>query len=139
MRCFLDTSSLAKLYHSEADSAALRAQIQLTDELFVAELAWLELHSAFGRKVRRGDLPQAQADISLRAFGQDWPAFTHVPLSWHLLEEATRLLTKHAAFALRSLDATQLAAALAAGPLDAFFTHDQRLRAAALAKGLLVR
>lgn len=138
MRFFLDTSSLVKLYHSEAGSAELRAQIQVdTDILIVSELLWVEFPSAFGRKVRRGDLSQAQATISLSAFAHDWADFVRVALP--LLQHAAQLLQRHTALALRSLDAIQLAAALAAGPLDAFFSHDQRLREAAQAEGLPVR
>ncbi|MEJ7666702.1 MAG: hypothetical protein WKG07_47895 [Hymenobacter sp.] len=51
MKFFLDSSSLLKLYYQEADSAALRTQIQLDrDTLVVADLAWVELHSAFQTK-----------------------------------------------------------------------------------------
>ena len=60
-------------------------------------------------------------------------------MPWPLLQHAAQLVQKHSNLALRSLDAIQLAAALAAGPLDAFFTHDQRLRDAATAEGLPVR
>lgn len=53
--------------------------------------------------------------------------------------QAAKLAHKHQGIGLRSLDAIQLACALTASPLDAFFTHDQRLRDAALAEGLPVR
>lgn len=140
MRFFLDTSSLVKLYHSEAGSAELRTQIQpATDILIVSELMWVEFSSAFGRKVRRGDLLQAQAAISLGAFANDWTDFVRVALPLPILQNAAQLLERHTVLALRSLDAIQLAAALAAGPLVAFFTHNQRLRAAAQAEGLPVR
>ena len=87
------------------------------------------MRSAFGRKVRRGEL----------SLTQDWRNFERLPLQTNLLRQAADLLTKHHDLALRSLDAIQLAAALAAGPLDGFFTHDQRLRAAATNEGLPLR
>lgn len=136
MRYFLDTSSLIKLYHTEAESATLRAIIHDTDTFVVTNLTWVEMHSAFGRKVRRGELSLSQAAISLDFLTEDWPNFERLPLATDLLLQAADLLTKHHALALRSLDAIQLAAARAAGPLDGFFTHDQRLRAAAAAEGL---
>ena len=140
MRAFLDTSSLLKLYYSEADSAALLQQLNpALDTFVVAELTWVEMHSAFQMKVRQGVLTQASATQRLQLLAQDWPDFTHVPLTSSLLAQAAQLVQKHSALALRSLDAIQLACALAAGPLDAFFTHDQRLRDAATAEGLPMR
>ena len=139
MRLFLDTSSLLKLYYKEPDSLALRAQVSLDATLIVADLAWVEVYSAFQTKVRTGTLSQTWATRKLRLFALDWPNFAHIPLTTELLQRAGRLVSTHKRLALRSLDAIQLAAALAAGPLDAFFTHDERLRQAALAEGLPVR
>lgn len=139
MRFFLDTSSLIKLYHTEDGSTGLRAQLRNNDTLVVTELTWVEAHSAFGRKVRRGELMLEQAAISVNFFAQDWPQFEHLPLTTELLTQAAKLVQKHHLLALRSLDAIQLAAALAAPSLDGFFTHDNRLRDAATAEGLPVR
>lgn len=139
MRYFLDTSSLIKLYHTEQDSATLRAFFRDSDTFVVTDLTWVEARSAFGRKVRRGELSLAQAAISLDFLAEDWSQFERLALPTDLLRQAADLLTKHHTLALRSLDAIQLAAALAAGPLDGFFTHDTRLRTAALAEGLPVR
>lgn len=140
MTFFFDSSSLLKLYYQEADSAALRAQIQLNrDTLVVADLAWVELHSAFQTKVRQRVLTQNLATRRLRLLAADWPAFQRIALTPELLAQAAKLVRKHHVLALRSLDAIQLAAALAAGPLDGFFTHDTRLRAAAAAEGLPTR
>ncbi len=139
MRYFLDTSSLIKLYHTEEGSADLQSHFHDDDTFIVTDLTWVEAHSAFGRKVRRGELTLAQAAISLDFLALDWSEFERLPLQTDLLVRAADLLTKHHALALRSLDAIQLAAALVAGPLDGFFTHDQRLRAAAAAEGLPTR
>lgn len=138
-RIFLDTSSLIKLYHAEPDSAQLRQQVQPTDEVIVSGLTRVEMYSAFGRKLRRGDLPTGLAQTGLRLFEQDWLNFHVVALDAKCLEEAGYLLQRYTPLALRSLDAIQLASALAAGKLDTFFTHDQRLHDAALAEGLPVR
>lgn len=140
MRIFLDTSSLVKLYYNEPDSVALRAQINFQrDTLVVAELAWVEAWSALHTKVRQQVLTQADAAHRLQLLAADWPSFVHIPLATPLLNHAATLVAAHHALALRSLDAIQLAAALAAGPLDAFFTHDRHLHDAATAKGLPVR
>ena len=116
----------------------MRAFFRDGDTFVVTDLTWVAVRSAFGRKVRRGNLTLAQAAISLDFLAKDWPQFEQLPLPTKLLLQAADLLTKHHALALRSLDAIQLAAALATGPLDGFFTHDTRLRAA-LAESLPVR
>ena len=139
MRFFLDTSSLLKLYYKEPDSLLLRAQVPLDNELVVAELAWVEVHSAFQTKVCTSTLSQTWATRKLKLFALDWPNFTRIALTTDVLSQAATLIAIHKRLALRSLDAIQLAAALAAGPLDAFFTHDERLRQAALAEDLPVR
>ena len=139
MRAFLDTSSLIKLYHLEAGSLALRAQLASDVEIVVTQLTWVESTSSFGRIVRRGNLAPAAANIALQKLRSEWPYFQVIKIDEAMFQEAARLLDKHAALALRSLDAIQLACALAAGQLDAFFTHDQRLRDAAAAEGLPVR
>jgi len=139
MRAFLDTSSLVKLYRTEPGSTELRAQLDYDAEIVVTSLTWVESTSTFGRIVRRKDLTQAQADEGLADLQRDWVNFQVVQLSEAILLQAALLLRKHHALALRSLDAIQLAAALTAGPLDAFFTHDDRLQKAAAAEKLPVR
>lgn len=139
MRAFLDTSSLIKLYHLEAGSLALRAQLPDNVEVIVTQLTWVESTSAFGRIVRRGTLTQALAHAALQDLQTDWRQFTVLAIDQATYQLAAQRVQQHAALALRSLDAIQLAAALAAGPLNAFFTHDQRLRDAATAEGLPVR
>ena len=138
-RLFFDTSSLVKLYHAEPDSVQLRQQVRPNDELIVSNLTKVEMHAAFGRKIRRGELTQQAADAELLLFQRDWPEFTPIDLDAACLDATAKLVQRHHGLALRSLDAIQLAAALVVGPLNAFFTHDERLRQAALAEGPPVR
>ena len=91
-RIFLDTSSLIKLYHAESDSVQLRRQVQLTDEIVVSGLTRVEMCSAFGRKLRRGDLPATLAQTGLRLFEQDWPSFQVIALDAKCLADAGYLL-----------------------------------------------
>lgn len=139
MRVFLDTSSLVKLYHSETGSAELKAQLTGHVGIVVTQLTWVESTSAFARIVRRGSATPNEAATALSRLRAEWTYFEAVQLDEAIYQQAAQLVQKHTDLALRSLDAIQLACALAAGPLDAFFTHDQRLRAAALAEGLPVR
>lgn len=89
--------------------------------------------------MRRGSLTAQQAANALALLQHDWAAFEVLDIVAAHYQAAAELVVKHDSLALRSLDAIQLAAALAAGPLDGFFTHDDRLRQAALAEGLPVR
>ena len=133
MRIYLDASSLVKLYDpTEAGLAALTARLATAERIVLSDLAQVEFASAFQRKARRGDMAPELA-MGIAAF--DW-----VPLLPATLQLAAQLLEQHSALALRSLDAIQLACALApAAAIDLFFTHDQRLRAAAQASGLAVQ
>lgn len=140
MRAFFDTSSLVKLFDpGEADSAQLIASTATLSAIVLAELTKVEFVSALQRKIRRGDVTPEQAQAVIQTFDRASNSYEWVSLSTSVLQDAAQLLRRHTALALRSLDAIQLAAALAAGPLDAFFTHDERLRQAALAEGLPVR
>ncbi|WP_375417377.1 type II toxin-antitoxin system VapC family toxin [uncultured Hymenobacter sp.] len=139
MRAFFDTSSLIKLYHAEVGSAELRAQLSTSTQVIVTQLTWVESTSSFGRVARRGALTNEQAATALALLRHDWRLFEVVDITAAHYAAAAVLVERHQPLALRSLDAIQLAAALAAGPLDAFFTHDERLRQAARAEGLPVR
>lgn len=140
MRAFFDTSSLVKLFDpTEVDSVRLVAAAASFSQVVLAELTRVEFVSALQRKVRRADITAAQAQAVIGIFDRAGSSYEWVGLSTDVLQAATVLLQRHNVLALRSLDAIQLAAALAAGPLDAFFTHDERLREAARAEGLPVQ
>jgi predicted nucleic acid-binding protein len=140
MRAFFDTSSLVKLYDpTEADSSRLVTAAASLSAIVLAELSRVEFVSALQRKARRADITPEQAQTVTHFFQGGSGSYEWIALFTPMLQSAATLLEKHTALALRSLDAIQLAAALAAGPLDAFFSHDERLRQAALAEGLPVR
>lgn len=140
MRAFFDTSSLVKLFDpGEVDSAGLVATAATFSAIVLAELTKVEFVSALQRKIRRVDVTPELAQAVIQTFNGASDSYEWVSLSIPVLQDAARLLQRYIALALRNLDAIQLAAALAAGPLDGFFTHDDRLRQAALAEGLPVR
>lgn len=140
MRAFLDTSALVKLYDpTEPGVAALLQRLLPVSRIVLSELARIEFVSAFQRKVRRGDISPQQAASIIVTFRQSEADYAWVPLGAPVLTHAAQLLELHSAAALRSLDAIQLACALAfSSQVDVFFTHDQRLEAVAQASGLLV-
>ncbi len=110
--------------------------------LFAAQLARVEVVSAFWAKERAGALPPEDAQLLTSAFEADWSGtvsepggFAVVAITAELLDEAARLCARHG---LRAYDAIQLASAVAArnvnGECD-LAVYDQPLRRAAAAEG----
>ena len=138
MRAFLDTSSLVKLYDpTEAGCDALLAALAPVTQIVLSDLAQVEFVNAFQRKIRRGDILAVEAAAVLATFRQSLADYEWIALTGPVLAHAAQLLQEHSGLALRSLDAIQLACALAANSSTAlFFAHDQRLASAAQASGL---
>lgn len=136
---YLDTSWLVKLYVEEPDSAAVRAIADSDSEVVVSELAYVEFHSAIGRRRREGRITARAASSLLTRFKKDWTQRARVSVSREVLLRAADVMAAHS---LRTLDAVQLASALllAAGApeLPRFGAGDGRLVAAAAASGLPV-
>jgi uncharacterized protein len=62
---FLDTSTLVKLYHQELGSEIVEGWAATPSvQLWVSDLARVELHSVFSRKVREGELAEAPFSAS---------------------------------------------------------------------------
>ena len=126
--CYLDASPLVKLATPEAETDALRAVLDTFDARLTNRLATVEVARAL---LRRGVATSAlAAEVSEAFLGL---AITELDAA--IAESAGRLEPP----ALRSLDATHLASALALGDeLAAFVTYDARLAEAARAAGLQV-
>jgi predicted nucleic acid-binding protein len=140
---FFDTSALVKLYHCEVGTAEVEALFQQTEEaIVISELAIVELHSMFGRKVRTGEVSLHAQVEALRNFESDClHRFTVAPLSSAVLQRAKALLQTHGnSKALRTLDSLQNVACLSAGATEGkmFVCADTRLLKVAQIEGLLV-
>ncbi|MGH7774622.1 MAG: type II toxin-antitoxin system VapC family toxin [Candidatus Binatia bacterium] len=134
---FLDTSTLIKRYLHEKGSAYIRRLFQTNGAIFHQTfLAPLEMTSAFYRQHRGGQISIEELSFLLRSYA----AHSHrdyllIPHSESLMDMAEALISRHP---LRSLDAIQLASALAlrnslpaeAPPLI-FLAADERLNEAA--------
>jgi predicted nucleic acid-binding protein len=128
---FLDTSALVKLYHQELGSDVVEAWASTPSiRLWVSDLARIELHSVFSRKVREGELAEAALQRVLECFREDLlHRFQLVPLTPGLIEQAIGFLIEHGqTHPLRTLDALQMASALGIESYVVIFvTADKRL------------
>jgi predicted nucleic acid-binding protein len=67
MKIFLDTSSLFKLYHREADTAELEltfSRVKITG-IFFSEISKIEFSSTIWKKVRTKDITESEAKTTL--------------------------------------------------------------------------
>ncbi|WP_083325974.1 type II toxin-antitoxin system VapC family toxin [Hymenobacter coccineus] len=137
MSVFLDTSSLIKLYDdNETGSDDLRRHLNSREGIYLSALTRVEFVSALGRKYRRGELTLEKSSALQQAFEADHSTYGWIDLDPVVLKLAAQLLNRHMQLALRSLDAIQLASALAVQTLRVFITHDHRLHEAAVREGL---
>jgi uncharacterized protein len=119
---YLDTSALAKLVRTEAETPDLLAWLDGKDQLVTSSLARVELVRA-----ARQDGPEAQRQAATILVELD-----QVPMTYDLLDTAGALPQP-----VKSLDAIHLASAIRLrGALEAFVAYDKRLLAAADEAGL---
>ena len=142
---FFDTSAISKHYHAETGTAKVDALLGLPNaSQVISRLAVVELHSVFAKKVRTGELDQADFQKLARRFRGDVAArrLRVVRLTAAHFQSAERLirrigLTKN----LRTLDALQLAVAINLNepgqPIE-FVCADHALGTLAIAEGLSV-
>lgn len=139
MTVFADSSAVVKLYVDEEHTEKLE-ELSTT---VISAVCRVEVPSAIWRKARIGELTEAAASILVRDFEFDLAGtpesalrFVALDASIGLLERAAGLVPIHD---LKSLDAIQLASAIAARELDprcgTFACFDKSLSRAAAAHG----
>lgn len=136
---FADSSALVKLYADEAGHEVVRD----LDDIVVSQLARVEVPAAIWRKNRVGDLSAADAATLVANFEADYygtdedeQRFAVVSVTARVLDEAVRLVARHA---LRAYDAVQLAsatAAMKAAEVAQFACFDGSLSSAAAIEGM---
>jgi predicted nucleic acid-binding protein len=126
---YADASALVKLVLDEPESAALRTYFEGAD-LVSCELVLSEIP----RAIRRAAVtdPTLPRERLLARAGELLDAIGLLALDRDLLIAAGTLAEP----TLRALDAIHVAAAISAGPLDAFVSYDERQSAAARLAGL---
>lgn len=142
---FLDTSALLKRYVPEIGTHWMQSVADPQNQylLIIAQITWIELHSAIARRQREQSISAVQAEQITTAFHQHWNAqYFTVPTDLSIIKQAAELVHQHP---LRAYDAVQLAAALniqtqLSSPdisTFTFLTADDRLCTVASQAGLL--
>lgn len=137
MRC-VDTSALVQLFIDEAGSSEIR-RLARGRALATSDLTSAEMHAAFARLAREGQIAPAEHDGLEARFERMWSSMTRVGWGPPILEAIRPLLRSHT---LRGADAVQLTSALSlvgAGLDVTFVGCDERLVAAAVGASLPVR
>jgi len=139
---FLDSSALVRFYVQESGSNWVRSLTDLDENLiYVVSLAKVETISALTRRLRRGDITEAEFDQACNEAVADFVNhFRVVDLTNAIIEDAAMLARKHG---LRAYDAVQLAAAQDTGKIVlkiestqlTLVSADLELNTAAVSKG----
>lgn len=141
---YLDTSALLKLYVNEIGSQWLHHTLGADDVRVTAQIAIVEMGSAFNRRLREGTVQVDDYTRLAGRFRHDCLQFYHfMALNGPILNIAWDLLGRHP---LRSYDTVHLATALFIQELLTqadeapliFLSSDLRLNTVALAEGLTV-
>ena len=109
---FLDTSALVKRYVREIGSDWI---LSITDpatdnDLTISQITWVEVHSAFARRLRDGSLSAQRFDLIAQKVREDFEnEYRVIDVDQTLIETATELVMQHP---LRAYDSVQLASAL---------------------------
>jgi uncharacterized protein len=141
---FIDTSALVKYYHPEDGTQEVTRIIEGPGARhYISRLSLVETVSAFAGKFRLGHIDeQGFADLCRRFYYDIGQGRCRVmPVTTSRYQAAMQLIEKHFRMSLRTLDALQLAVALALshqGMIDHFVCADQRLCDTATEEGLSV-
>jgi len=138
---FCDTSAIAKLYVAEKESPAMRAKLESEDQVFVSELARVELMGVFHRQLREKKWTREQFMTAIRQFSNDdlGGFWTWLALDVTIIKAAasTYQALPDSVF-LRSADCLHLVTAMHHRFAD-IYTYDIHQTAAAAALGLKPR
>ncbi len=135
---FCDTSTLAKYYVPEPETAAVQSILDAADRVLLSELARTELMAVFHRRLREGKWSRGEFLAATRQLNHDDVAglWTWVALDSAIAREAANaFVTLPETVFLRAADCLHLITALRHGFSD-IHTHDHRQAAGASALGL---
>lgn len=135
---FCDTSTLAKYYVVERESAAVRAHLDAADQVMVSALARAELMGVFHRRLREQKWTRSQFLAVVGQFSKDDSGgfWLWVPLDDGVIEQSARTYaTLPGTVFLRTADCLHLVTALRHG-FEEIHTHDTHQIKAGPALGL---
>src|SRR6266487_5013608 len=141
---FLDTSALVKRYHPERGSEVVqRAFADRTARRLVSDISLIEVHSAFARRVRMGEITPEDFQAVKAAFAADVQSgrLSEEALDEMDKAEAARLVEHYGlSQELRTLDALHLAVMKRLGVrrLHTVYYADRALCAVLAAEGFTV-
>jgi len=139
MKIFLDTSSLFKLYHREADTDIIEkifSKYKVTN-VYLSEITKVEFTSTIWKKVRTKEITEALAKTTLELFDTDLIKYTFIASNSLLIEQARLLTSKYGLNGLRTLDSIQLSSAISLkSEVDLFVTSDKLLKSLLAIEGL---
>ena len=110
MNLYLDTSALAKLFFQEEGTDRVAEMVfDLSNVIWILDLAKIEFRSALFRRYRAGELNDEMLHIALDGFEKQLKRFRIEPITSSLITEADILLHRYGKTeGLRALDALQL-------------------------------
>lgn len=106
MILYLDTSSLAKVYITEAGSDDVRALVERAAVVTTSRIAYPELRAALARRRRDRTLKPKDFTMAKRAFETDWPRYVVVDVTTAICHDAGDLAER---YRLRGFDSIHLA------------------------------
>ena len=133
MTLYLDTSSLVKLYVTEAGSDVVRQLVGNARVVATSVVAYAETRASLARLRREGALTGSKLVSAKREFEEQWPTYLTLEATDSLCRAAGELAEK---YSLRGFDSIHLASfaevARRAGTDDTrFSSFDDRLNQAA--------
>jgi predicted nucleic acid-binding protein len=134
---YLDTSSLVKLYVTEAYSGLVRGWTKEAEILATCRVAYPEVISALNRRFRTGDLVKGDYDLLVKTFSSEWRCFAVIDFDEIVAGRLAEV------YGLRGFDAVHLSACKLLRSSGralsvAFSSFDEKLNSAAAAEKLTV-
>ncbi len=110
MNVFFDTSALVKFFNVEQGTDRVTQLIlNRSNQIFLSELARLEILSAFYRKFRNHQIDEVQLNLAIAGFNDQLTRFNLESLNQLILDEAVIMLQKFGKdYGLRTLDAIHI-------------------------------
>ncbi len=139
MNIFLDTSSLFKLYHREADTQIIEEIFSsfTVKNIYLSQITKVEFASSIWKKVRTNEISNNDAKVILELFDADFKKYIFIPIDRIIIDQARDLVIKYSLKGLRTLDALQLSTSLSLAKIvSLFITSDNLLKTILNEEGL---